>query len=348
MSTKRFGKSSSSLLNQKKSFFHENDHHVKKQRKIAELYKKQPKRNYCINCNKKLISISDFIKDGIDYVLCDHCYHLNGVYEKTVELCDALYTENSGEEYAENYQSKDVEDYNYRTASIYIPKAEFLYSSLKENNINPHDLDFFDFGAGSGYFISALKKIGIKNVSGTDVSKFQVEFGNMMIGEDVLSIHTIEDTNLILRNISSKVVSMVDVLEHLKSPREIMNELNHNEHVKFLFVSVPTFSLSVYLEMISPEVFHRQLDGDHTHLYTEKSLSYLFKEFGFEILAEWWFGTDIIDLFRHISVKMEKIQCSKKLMDIWRKDFISIMDAMQLEIDKKQLSSQVHMLLKKT
>jgi len=347
MTKKRFGKSSASLLNQKKSFFSENKHHVKKQRKIAQLYKKQPKRICCVNCNKKLRLIPDFVKDSIGYIICENCHHLNGEYEKTDELCDALYAENSGEEYAENYHSKDVEAYNYRTASIYIPKAEFLHTSLKEKNINPHDLDYFDFGAGSGYFVSALKKIGLKNLTGTDVSKYQVEFGNAMIGENILSTHTVEETTSIIRNISSKVVSMVDVLEHLKSPRDVLLELKNNKHVDFLFVSVPTFSLSVYLEMISPDVFHRQLDGDHTHLFTKKSLSYLFKDFSFDILAEWWFGTDIVDLFRHISVLMEKIQCSKKLMDLWKKDFIPIIDGMQLEIDKNQFSSQVHMILKR-
>lgn len=126
-----------------------------------------------------------------------------------------------------------------------------------------------------------------------------------------------------------------------------MNELKYNDNVKFLYISVPTFSLSVYLEIFSPEIFHRQLHGGHTHLYTEKSLSHLCKEFGFEVTAEWWFGTDIVDLFRHISVTLEKIKCSKKLMELWRQGIISLIDAMQLEIDKKHFSSEVHIVLKK-
>ena len=213
---------------------------------------------------------------------------------------------------------------------------------MLDNNINPHSLEYIDFGAGSGYFVAALKEIGLNNVSGTEVSKSQVDFGNAMIGEKLLKTHNIENTNIILRESKSQVVSMIGVLEHLQHPREALNELKYNDNVKFLYISVPTFSLSVYLEIFSPEIFHRQLHGGHTHLYTEKSLSHLCKEIGFEVIAEWWFGTDIVDLFRHISVTLEKTKCSKKLMELWRQDFIPLIDAMQLELDKKHFSSEVH------
>lgn len=269
ISTKRYGKSSSSLLNQKISFFEENEQYVKKQRKVALIYKKQPKRTNCKNCNNKIASSSvDFIKDGIGYVICNCCSHLNGIYEDSDKFCKAVYTTDSGKDYAENYKSEDIDSYNYRVASIYFPKAEFLHTSLLNNNINPFDLKYFDFGAGSGYFIAALKKIGLKNVSGTDISKFQVNFGNAMLGENALNIHNIKDTAIMLRETESQVISMIGVLEHLQHPREVLRELKHNNNVKFLYISVPIFSLSVYLEILSPEVFHRQLHGGHTHLYT--------------------------------------------------------------------------------
>jgi len=155
MSPKRYGKPSSALLIQKASFFESNKQHVKRQREIASIYKNQEKRIICKNCNTKLESVSDFIKDGIDYVVCNHCHHLNGMYEDTDNFCKAIYTADSGESYAENYKTEDIDSYKYRTASIYLPKAEFLYTSLLDNNINPHSLEYIDFGAGSGYFVSA-------------------------------------------------------------------------------------------------------------------------------------------------------------------------------------------------
>ena len=348
MPIKRYGKSSSSLLNQKKSFFDENERHVLKQQKTASIYTKQPRRVNCKNCDSVLPLSSDFTKDGIEYVLCGQCTHLNGVYEDTDEFCEAVYTTDSGKEYAGNYTSENINDYNYRTTSIYLPKAEFLCTSLLDSNINPYDLNFLDFGTGSGYFVAALKNMGVHQIYGSDVSQFQVDFGNAMIGENLLSTHRLEDTNKILRETEAQVVSMIGVLEHLQHPREALHEVRQNNHINYLYVSVPTFSLSVYLENMSPDVFHRQLHGAHTHLYTEQSLSHLWSEFGFSVVAEWWFGTDIVDLFRHVSLGLEKIQSSEKLLELWRNDFIPLIDAMQLELDKKHFSSEVHMLLKKT
>ena len=349
MSIKRYGKSISSLLLQKKSFFKENDLHVKKQRKIGSIYKKQQKRINCKNCNTKLNSITDFdfIKDGIEYVFCNHCNHLNGMYEDSNEFCKAIYEEKTGKHFDKDYIVDDMGEYDYRVATIYLPKVEFMYTSFLENNVNPHNLKYLDFGCGSGYFVAGLKKVGLNNVSGTDPSKSLVNFGNKMIGENLLTVHKLEYTYKTLRETNSQVVSMIGVLEHLQHPREALNELKYNDNVKFLYISVPMFSPSVYLEIFSPEIFHRQLSEGHTHLFTEKSLAHLCEEFGFEVIAEWWFGTDMVDLFRHIAVSLKKQKSSEKLMELWRQYFIPIIDAMQLEIDKKHLSSEVHMVLRK-
>ena len=350
MSSKRYGKYSSSLLNQthRKSFLEENSKHVEKQNRIAELYKKQPKREKCKNCDNKLTLNADFVKLGLGYELCDQCHHLNGIYEDTDEFCNALYESDSGQkDYAETYKSNSLEEYNYRTTSIYIPKAEFLYTSLLDNGVDPNKLKYFDFGAGSGYFVAALKKIGLDSVLGSEVSKSQVEFGNAMIGENLLSIGDIKDTKKIVGENEAQVVSMIGVLEHLQDPREVFNQIKHNKNVDYIYISVPTFGLSVYLEMMSSEILHLQLQGGHTHLYTEKSLSHVCKEFGFKIISEWWFGTDVVDLFRHISFTLEKSNTSERLRDLWNSDFLDIIDPMQLEIDKKHFSSEVHMILKK-
>jgi hypothetical protein len=349
MKTKQYGKSSSALLNQKTSFFDENQKHLEKQKDIASIYLKQPRRNYCKNCASPadVGEKGDFLKDGIEYFICNTCNHLNGAYEDTTAFCKALYTENTGEKYAENYSVKEINDYNYRTTSIYLPKAEFLFTTLLANKINPHTLQYLDLGAGTGYFVAALKKMGLKQIQGTEVSKTQVDLGNNMIGEELLKIHKLENTNMLLRETTAQVISMIGVLEHLQHPREALEEIKNNNNIKFLYISVPTYSLSVYLEMLSPDIFHRHLSGAHTHLYTEKSLNYLANEFDFKIIGEWWFGSDIVDLFRHLKVNMIKMNTSNKAINMFSEEFIPVIDSLQLEIDKKHYSSEVHMLFQK-
>jgi len=343
----QFGKSSASLINQKKSFFNENDKHVKEQRKISDIYVLQPIRLCCKNCDYTLHIEHDFIKDGIKYKICETCTHLNGAYQDTDEFCNIVYTGDSGKDYAQNYEVTDISEFNYRLTSIYIPKAEFLYTSLINDQVDPHNMKYLDFGSGSGYFVGALNKIGLKNISGTEVSKYQVDFGNKMIGLNALSVHKMDETDSILQQTNAEVVSLIGVLEHLQNPRSAMMHIKMNKKIKYVYLSVPMFSLSVFLEMMSDDIYHRQLHGGHTHLYTEKSLQYFSQEFDFDIISEWWFGSDVLDLYRQIFLNLEKNKSSNKLIDAFKVMFTPLIDSIQLELDKKSGSSEVHVLLKR-
>ena len=105
------------------------------------------------------------------------------------------------------------------------------------------------------------------------------------------------------------------------------------------------FSLSCLIENSFLNIFNRHLGGGHTHLFTEKSLSNLMKNYNFTEIASWWFGTDIPDLYRSLLVNSHKNK-SKGLKDILEKIKLLI-DDLQLVLDKKKLSSQVHMVLKR-
>jgi len=87
--------------------------------------------------------------------------------------------------------------------------------------------------------------------------------------------------------------------------------------------------------MLSDDVFHRQLHGRHTHLYTEESLKYLSTEFELETVSEWWFSTDIFDLYRSLLINLEAKNVSDNLKSSYKKIMSSFIDFMQLEIDKK-------------
>ena len=348
MKIKQYGKSSASYIAQKQSYFDDNDKHIEVQKKISDIYIQQPARLHCKNCNHALEVEHDFIKNNIKYKICGTCSHLNGAYEDTNDFCKIVYTGDEGRDYAQAYKTSDIKDFEYRLSSIYIPKAEFLYTSLVNDDVDPHKMKYLDVGAGSGYFVGALSKIGLKNISGSEVSKYQVDFGNKMIGSNCLSVHKIDDTNELLQSTNASVVSLMGVLEHLQDPRAAIRCIKDNKNIEYFYISVPLFSLSVFLEMANTSVFHRHLTGGHTHLYTKDSLQYLANEFGFDIVSEWWFGADIADLYRHIITDIKnKSQCSEALIKSFEDMISPLIDSMQFELDKKCQSSEVHLLLKK-
>ena len=342
----KYGKSSAEVIAQKNSFFEQNDAHLAVEKAIAEVYTKQSLRVKCKNCDATLSTEYDFFQGKVGYLFCSKCHHLNGQFEDSDAFCNYVYNSDDGESYGLNYTTKDRADYLKRLDDIYAPKANFLVDVLEKNGEDVSQLSFLDFGAGSGYFVGALKNLSL-NVQGLEISTSQVAFANTMLEDALLSSFAPQETEKMIAKAECKVFSMIGVLEHLQEPRKALKAIKENPYIEYLYISVPLFSLSVFLEKLSPEVFSRQLSGGHTHLYTKESLAYLVEEFELEVIGEWWFGSEMMDLYRQVSVMLEKTNSSEKMLALWQETFTKLIDTLQLEVDKHQMSSEVHMVLKK-
>ena len=170
----KFSKSYRNILDLKKSFFFENQTNLKSSIKINKVYKKNPARRICKNCQKK--SLSKFIKSHlIDYYICKNCSHLNGKYQDTENFATNLYFKNSGKNYYKNY----LNDYEDRVKNIYLPKVDFLKKIIKEK------INLIDIGSGGGHFLKALelKKI---NAIGFEPSKILCKLGSKKLKYNIL------------------------------------------------------------------------------------------------------------------------------------------------------------------
>lgn len=67
--------------------------------------------------------------------------------------------------------------------------------------------------------------------------------------------------------------------------------------------------------------------------------------YGFQEVAKWQFGTDVMDLYRLLSVYLKKD--NKDLKEIWDEYFLPCVNELQLVLDKGNFCSEVHMLVKK-
>lgn len=340
----KYGKPSAPLLSHKAHFFEENEGLLQRQRSLAALYANQPQRQRCKACDGPISEVS-FSKLGVDYLVCPRCGHLNGAFEDSDAFCSELYVEAGGKAYARDYSSADREAYRKRTDDIYVPKARFLVDALAAKGEEPKTLSYADFGAGSGYFVSALRATGLTDVRGFEVSETQAALANEMAGDTVVRTHALGDTVSLAGEVEADVVSLIGVLEHLQQPRELLAALKSNPAVSYLYISVPLFSPSVFIEAAFQDVMQRHLSGGHTHLYSESSIDWTCREFSMSRVAEWWFGGDIMDLYRSILVRLAASDKTAGAAELWTGMMKPAMDAMQEALDRKHLSSEVHMLL---
>ena len=138
---------------------------------------------------------------------------------------------------------------------------------------------------------------------------------------------------------------MIAVLEHLNNPNIFIQNFKKSK-LEYLYISVPLLSLSVLLENSCKKVFPRHLSGGHTHLYTMQSLNYFAKKFKFKIIGEWWFGTDIADLYRSLIVT-SNVTNNKIYEKNINRYLFQVLNELQNILDKNKICSEVHMIFKK-
>lgn len=340
----KYGKSLHDIYELKQDFFQRDKALLEDNLLLANVARRQPKREKCKNCTEVLMEEPFFIKHNINYYICKNCGHLNGEFEDTNDFAKSVYVDEITS-YSKNYSSEDIQKWNERVKNVYNPKAEFLLSCLKEEK-TPLELSVLDIGAGSGYFIKALMNNGFQSVGGYEVSAIQSSFANIMLKEDKVKKSEINELVDVLSQTKFEIVSMIGVLEHLTNPREILNVISKNKNIKYYYLSLPLFSFAALFEIINEDYFNRHLSGGHTHLYTNESIEYFCKEFNFQKTGQWFFGIDAMDLFRFCFLKMKGNTINLPATKYFQEKFLSVIDDIQLCFDKAEFSSEVHILLK--
>ena len=340
MALKKYSKSSSFYLKTKQDFFSSNEALLHKSHVQNDLYASQPKRQICKICQSTLPHSVDFHSHNVDYVFCEVCSHLNGCFEDTQSFVENLYLEDDID-YAKYYKD---DNYLQRTTDIYIPKVDFLVKTLP-----PKKYEILDAGCGSGYFVFASLLNNI-SASGLDINKTMVEFGNSQISQHSKQqpLLFVEESNFYEQIIDSNadIVAAIGVIEHLKEPQKFF-EAFQKSSAQYLYYSAPMFSLSVALENVFKNVFPRQLSGGHTNLFTESSISKMNNLIGVTSIGEWRFGTDVMDLHRHLLINLQENQSSQKMIDFLYSGFGEKIDEIQSIFDENHFCSEIHVIASK-
>jgi 2-polyprenyl-3-methyl-5-hydroxy-6-metoxy-1,4-benzoquinol methylase len=328
----RFSKSSSDIQFRTDSYLQANHEQNLSRQKLNALYANQPLRISCKVCKNNFLDSPWFENFGIRYYQCLTCGHLNGQYQDTLEFSGELYTSEEKSSYDSNYDS----EFDIRVENIYFPKLQFLLDNL---DLEIEEIRILDFGCGAGHFVKAAQLSGVESI-GLETNSKLVKIGQQYVGKKSIfrSLSTDDFINA-LENFKPNVVSFIGVLEHLNDMDVVLDICKANG-VKFLYSSVPVFSLSSVLQTLSDRVFPRQLSGGHTHLFTMNSLKLLLNSHNYQIHSDWWFGTDFSDLRRTLSIVMA--EHSHNLDSILDTVLSPFLDDLQSILDQGKITSEVH------
>lgn len=147
-----------------------------------------------------------------------------------------------------------------------------IVSSLPERG------NLLDVGAATGYFVELASKFGF-NSEGIDISSHSVSVGKKK-GLN-LSVGTIEKMNY--REGHFDIITMLDVLEHLKNPKLSLNKACFFLRKDGLFV-INTPDGSSFWARIFGSKWHSLVPPEHLFIFNKKSLKIILEELGFKII----------------------------------------------------------------
>ena len=206
-------------------------------------------------------------------------------------------------------------------------------------------LEFLDFGTGSGHMVKALQDLEIPNVVGVDPMQTTVDCGIDMGVKGLIRVG-IQDSIPYLQSTTAAVVCMICTLPHVSDHNGTLEAMIQNSNIKYTFQKLPMFSLASMLDIVHPEMNSRVISGSHTHAYTNSSLEYMEEKYGLTRIAEWRFGSDIVDLYRNLQIGINKSGFSKKFTLKLQDAIYPIIDRLQLVLDDGEFASESHILWK--
>jgi len=235
--------------------------------------KYNPKLSKCRLCDSENIHIYHRDYLGNDIFICNDC---------GIQFLNPQYTD----EHLDDYYS----DYTDTLGAEWIEPLTYghgYYMSIIERYSNPGDM--LDFGSGNGILANTAKARGW-NVEGYDVDCESTQRVSKEIG---LPIYCGDFSSVQWKKQEYDLVTMHQVLEHLKDPKAMLDELLAKlKKGGIIFIAVPNINsfsarLKFFLERIGirKKRIGRYYDTDH-HLfyYTPKVLKKLLSDMGLEIL----------------------------------------------------------------
>lgn len=153
----------------------------------------------------------------------------------------------------------------------------------------------FDIGCGDGLFLQMLKLRGFTKLVGIDFSETAIKKAHSKGIK--AQVHDLSNP-LSFEDNSFETVVMLDVLEHLYNPEEVLSEVRRVG--KYLVLSVPNFnSLDARLRVLIGKIpLNNQLKKGHVYWLNRAELHRLLSRRGFKILKEdyyiYWMDRKVI------------------------------------------------------
>ncbi len=303
-----------------------------------------PQREHCLLCNVSLKSAENLNHRDTEWCLCSNCGHLQTKHHPD-DSFEKAYSEKFG--YSSTYTTIEEKQYLSRCERIYTPKAEWAIESLQKLELYNEDLSWLEIGCGAGYFLKALGLKGINNFQGLEIDQHNLELAQKMNDPEKIQANSLSFDQTIRQSNANIIVSFF-VLEHVENLFAVIEALKANKKGTIFIFSVPVFGFVSMFEALTRRHCPRQMDGMyHVQMFTNNSLNYFLKRSGYNIVSEWVFGQDMMDVYRFFGTHLKNQYPESFLRNCMGK-LSEMIDPVQECLDRAFFSDSRHIIAVKS
>lgn len=279
-------------------------------------------------------SSTKFIKIyGYQYVECNSCGHIYCSTPVSESAISELYDGEAPNRGAQALVYLAPEIFSLRKIQIAEPKVAFVEQALLTNGLLNKGL-WVDVGCGTGEILSCAGD----NSWSTLGIECDIEEVNFVRSLNIRVVHdSINQNNANVYLSSASVVTMINVLEHIRDPGSLLKMIVDNAPDATIALEVPrTPSLSSLVAQLFPKTAYRHIyPPDHLHIFTEQSLDLLLRQCNLERLGSWYFGQDLCDMLQNAGANSTRINM------ILYNSVVDAFSEMQIALDESHLSDSL-------
>lgn len=220
-----------------------------------------------------------------------------------------------------------ISNYAYRKKTYASERLNYILEKIK---IPAEEIKLLDVGCGPGYFLEHLKDRGI-NYKGLELADFLVE---------ICQARGLKVEKTELKNEPDNfynVITLFDVLEHLRYPLEMFKTLNQ-KLTSGSYVLAYTPNLHSVATLLMRGRHNNVYPFIHLAFFDQKSLNFLAEKSGFKVESIDYYGLDMMD-YLFMKAHDDDHDYLEKL-----KESLPIIQAV---IDREKLSNHQRVIFKK-
>lgn len=204
--------------------------------------------------------------------------------------CNTVFNLDMNNTVSPDYVDIEIDDFHIWLQSYHKSDAFQQFYEKSKSLGDLRDFALIDYGCGTAGFIKLIEENHLEtnfgSVLGIDASAKQIEFGKKIVNSPLICSSGIPIDEINKLPEKKIIITMWDVLEHIRRPLDFLNTLKNIDKEVYLFFSVPAANSWFYKFKILKifNIKHTFIPWEHVTYFTPKSVKLTMEKLNYKLI----------------------------------------------------------------